>query len=189
MKRLFVAIHIQPNASFTQHQSKISYALRHEKIKWVEPKNMHLTLKFFGETDERKIPALQKALDQAVAKSNVFSIHIENMGIFGSRYDPKVLWFGIRKSEELLLLWRQLIDEFEKIGWLPDRQNFVPHLTIGRIKEISDKPLFQKIIHPYKEADIQQHEVSEIILYESILNREGPVYIKQHVSVLKNKEC
>ncbi len=189
MKRLFVAIHIQPNASYIQLQSKISSALKHEKIKWVEPKNMHLTLKFLGETDERKIPALQKAMDQAVTKSNIFTVYIENMGVFGSRYDPKVLWFGIRKSEELMLLWKQVIEEFEKIGWVPDRQNFVPHLTIGRIKEISDKRLFQKIIQPFKDVDIQQLEVDEIILYESILNREGPIYIKQYVSALKNKEC
>jgi 2'-5' RNA ligase len=177
MKRLFAAINIHPSARYISLFNEISSSLRHERIKWVEPENMHLTLKFFGQTDETKIPAIRLALETAVAQSKPFTLKITNTGIFGSRYGPKVLWFGIEKRDELENLAQNIFTELAKCGCEQDRQNFVPHLTIGRIKELKDKPLFQKIIRKYNVVDIQEENVTEIILYESILRREGPLYV------------
>ena len=57
-----------------------------------------------------------------------------------------------------------------------DRQNFVPHLTVTRIKQLKDKELFFDIISEYKDEFIQDLKVEEIILFESILERSGAVY-------------
>ncbi len=178
MKRLFAAIKIHPSARYISLFNEISSSLQHERIKWVEPENMHLTLKFIGETDEKQIPSIRQALAKAVAKSKPFVMKIANTGIFGSRYDPKVIWFGIEKQPDLDVLAKNIFGELEKYGWEEDRQNFIPHLTIGRIRELKDKPLFQQIIGRYNTIDIQEENVSEIILYESILRREGPLYVK-----------
>lgn len=177
MKRLFIAIKIHPSVKYIDTFKQISSSLRHERIKWVEPENMHLTLKFLGETDEKKIPEINLALQQAVAVSVPFSLKISNTGIFGSRYDPKVIWFGIEKHPELEKLAQNIFGGLQLCGWQPDRQNFVPHLTIGRIKELNDKQLFQKTISHYHTLEIQEEKVSEVVLYESILKREGPQYI------------
>jgi 2'-5' RNA ligase len=177
MKRLFAAIKIHPSASYISLFNEISSSLRHERIKWVEPENMHLTLKFFGETDEAKIPSICQAIETAVAQSKPFSLKIANTGVFGSHYDPKVLWFGIEKNNELENLGQDIFAELAKCGWEADRQNFVPHLTLGRIRKLKDKPLFQNIISQYNTIEIQEENVNEIILYESILRREGPLYL------------
>jgi 2'-5' RNA ligase len=184
MKRLFAAIKIHPSASYISLVNQISSSLWHERIKWVEPENTHLTLKFLGETDEAKIPAIRQAIESAVAPSKPFTLKIANTGIFGSRYDPKVVWFGIEKNAELEDLTRKIFSELAKCGWEADRQNFVPHLTIGRIKELKDKPLFQKIVSKYNTVEIQEEKVTEIILYESILRREGPLYVNVFSAVL-----
>jgi len=184
MKRLFAAIKIHPSPRYISLFNEISSSLHHERIKWIEPGNTHLTLKFFGETDESKIPAICLALKAAVAQSKHFTLKISNTGIFGSRYDPKVLWFGIEKQDELDELARNIFTELAKCGWEKDRQNFVPHLTIGRIKELKDKPLFRKIISQYNTIEIQEENVTEIILYESILRREGPLYVGVFSAVL-----
>ena len=184
MKRLFAALKIHPSVRYISLFNEISSSLRHERIKWIEPENTHLTLKFFGETDEAKIPAICHALESAVAQSKPFTLKISNTGIFGSRYDPKVVWFGIEKNDELDQLARNLFTELAKCGWEADRQNFVPHLTIGRIKELKDKPLFQKIVSRYSSVEIQEENVTEIILYESILHREGPLYVNVFTAVL-----
>ncbi len=180
MKRLFAAIKIHPSARYISLFNDITASLRHERIKWVAPGNMHLTLKFFGETDEKQIPAIRQALEAAVAQSKPFTLKIADTGIFGSRYDPKVIWFGIERNAELETLVKQIFAELEKCGWRADRQNFVPHLTIGRIKELKDKHLFQQIISKYNTVEIQQEKVNEIILFESILHREGPEYKPVH---------
>ncbi len=177
MKRLFAAIKIHPSTRFISVLNEFSSSLRHERIKWVEPENMHLTLKFFGETDEEQIPAINLAVQTAVSQSKPFILKISNTGIFGSRYDPKVIWFGIEKHPELDTLAKNIFAELQKCGWQPDRQNFIPHLTIGRIKELKDKPLFQKIISNFSTLEIQIENVTEIILYESILRRDGPQYV------------
>jgi len=179
MKRLFAAIKIHPTAKYISLFNEITSSLRHERIKWVEPENMHLTLKFFGETDEKRIPAIWQALKLAAAENQPFRIKISDTGIFGSRYDPRVVWFGIEHQLMLEKLANSVLTELEKNGWERDRQNFVPHLTIGRIKEIQDKTLFQQIIGKHKRIEIQDEKVTEIILYQSILRREGPLYIKE----------
>ncbi len=178
MKRLFAAIKIHPSTRFIAVLNEISSSIRHERIKWVEAENMHLTLKFFGETDEEQIPHINLALQNAVSQSKPFTLKITSTGIFGSRYDPKVIWFGIEKHPELENLAKNIFTELQKCGWQPDRQNFVPHLTIGRIREVKDKPLFQKIVSNFTSLEIQEENVTEIILYESILRREGPLYTK-----------
>jgi RNA 2',3'-cyclic 3'-phosphodiesterase len=178
MKRLFAAIRIEPSERYIHQYSGLTAALRHERIRWVEPENTHLTLKFFGETDEDRIPSIEKALKASVAGIAPFTLRIAGTGIFGSRYDPRVIWFGIEKNPSLDRLAAALFRELETAGWIPDRQNFVPHLTVGRIREIGDKALFQQFLGRYREAEIQQQDVTELVLYESILRREGPLYLK-----------
>lgn len=184
MKRLFAAIKIHPSARYISLFSEISSSLHYEHIKWVEPENMHLTLKFLGETDETKIPAICLAIETAIKQSKPFTLKIANTGVFGSRYDPKVLWFGIEKNVELEDLARNLFAELAKCGWETDRQNFVPHLTIGRIKGLKDKPHFQQIISKFNTVEIQEENVTEITLFESILRREGPLYANVFSAVL-----
>ncbi len=178
MKRLFAAIKIHPSERYISLFNEITTSLSHERIKWVEPENMHLTLKFFGETDEKQIPLINQVMESAVRQTSPLTLIISDTGIFGSRYDPKVVWFGIGKHIELENLVNKIFAGLEKYGWKADRQNFVPHLTIGRIKQLKDKQLFQQIISKYNTVEIQEENVTEIILYESILRREGPVYVK-----------
>ena len=177
MKRLFAAIKIIPSPNFVSIVRSLTSELRHERIKWVEMHNMHLTLKFFGETEEPRIPAINQALSAATANAASFTLCINRTGIFGSRYDPRVIWFGIDPEPGLQKLAENVIGNLRQAGWEPDRQNFVPHLTIGRIKEIIDKPLFQEVIGHYRDASMQEQPVHELVLYESILKREGPEYI------------
>lgn len=177
MKRLFAAIKIHPSPQYISVFNDISSSLSHERIKWVEPSTMHLTLKFFGETDETKIPAICQAMETAVIQSTPFTLKVANTGIFGSHYNPKVIWFGIEKHAELEVLEQNIVDELAKYGWQRDRQNFVPHLTIGRIRALQDKELFQKIISNFNIIEIQEENVIEITLFESILRQEGPLYV------------
>jgi len=178
MKRLFAAIKIHPSPQFLEIFTALSELLKHERIKWVEPHNIHITLKFFGDTDEKDIPAIKKALQAAATGSKPFTMKINRTGIFGSRYDPRVIWFGIDPDPSLEILAKNVLAELQKAGWEPDRQNFVPHLTIGRIKEIRDKNLFRQMIDKFRDSKVQEQPVLEIILYESILHREGPQYVK-----------
>jgi 2'-5' RNA ligase len=176
MKRLFVAIKIHPSDEFLKTCNSLKSGLRFAQITWVKPESIHITLKFFGETMENRIPDISKVLKEVALKHQPFVSEIVNVGIFGSSYSPKVIWFGIDKSEPLKKLGLDVLQSVEKIGWEHDRQNFVPHLTVGRIKSVTDKHLFQSVIDEHKKTWMQGIQVGEFHLYESILMREGPVY-------------
>ena len=176
MKRLFVAIHVHPEEQFLRHYYSLKKELSYEKIKWVDPDNLHLTLKFLGATEEEKIPIINNTL-YALAKNYApLSFTIENTGIFGSRYNPRVLWFGISNGKQLMHLGQEILNSLNDAGFPRDRQNFVPHLTIGRIKKIANKRLFQKIIDRHKTIFLQEVSVRQMVLYESVLHSTGPIY-------------
>ncbi len=175
-KRLFVAVKIQPSADFLKVYNQIKSALRSERITWVNPANMHITIKFFGETSVHQIAAIDECLTKATKSFKAFQISVKKTGMFGSRYDPRVLWFGIEDGNAMSVLFERVSEELKTIGIHPDRQNFVPHLTIGRIKEIRDKKKYQQTLELYREHDSGCQVIDEVTLYESLLRREGPVH-------------
>ena len=176
MKRLFAAVKIHPSTEFLKTYNSLKSGLRFCRITWVKPESIHITLKFFGETEERRIPDISRVLREVTLRHQPFASELVNVGIFGSSYSPKVIWFGIENAEPLKKLGKDVIQSCDAIGWEPDRQNFVPHLTIGRIKDVPDKLLFQRMIDAHKTDWLQEFSVAEFNLYESILLSEGPVY-------------
>jgi 2'-5' RNA ligase len=176
MKRLFAAIKVTPSEVFLRQYYFLIKNLQQEKIRWVDLQNIHVTLKFFGETPEHHIPAIEAALDQASSRMDHFAINIVDTGIFGSRYNPRVIWFGLDPHEQIVKLANLVFDELDKIGIERDRQNFVPHLTIGRIKELDNKKHFQEVIDTCSEGFLQKEEVKQIHLFESHLGPRGPKY-------------
>jgi 2'-5' RNA ligase len=177
MKRLFAAVRITPGDSFMKVYNGLKQPLRNEHIKWVDPGNIHVTLKFFGETPEEKIPAISAMLDNIAGRYKPFTIRLQKVGIFGSAYQPRVIWFGIENGASLVGMANDTIRKAEETGFESDRQNFVPHLTIGRIKNIRDKKNFQAVVDKYRDSFIQDQPVGEMILFESILRPQGPLYV------------
>ena len=176
MKRLFAAVKIHPSAEFLKTYNSLKSGLKFARITWVRPESIHITLKFFGETTENQVPGISKVLQEVAARHQPFTSELVNVGIFGSSYNPKVIWFGMEKAEPLKRLGADVLQAVETIGWEKDRQNFVPHLTIGRIKSVPDKHLFQAMIDEHKKTWMQEVQVYEFHLYESILLKDGPVY-------------
>ncbi len=176
MKRLFAAVKVHPSPEFMKTYNSLRSGLKFCRITWVKPESIHITLKFFGETEEKRIPEISRVLKEVASSHKPFTSELVNVGIFGSSYAPKVIWFGIENAEPLKKLGSDVLQSVETIGWEHDRQNFVPHLTIGRIKEIPDKQLFQKIIDGHKKTRMQEIDIREFHLYESILLKDGPVY-------------
>jgi 2'-5' RNA ligase len=176
-KRLFIAIKIHPDEAFLGELRELRSLLRHEAIKWVEEGNIHITLKFLGETGEEKIPAVEAAMEAVAAGNRSFKFSLRGVGVFGSSYNPKVVWTGIDPYDRLAALMEQVHKAVEPVGFPIDRQNLVPHLTLGRIKFLRDKLLFQKTIGDFKLISSEPMTADRMLLFESILKKEGPEYI------------
>jgi 2'-5' RNA ligase len=176
MKRLFAAVKVYPDENFLMLYEDLRNSLRREKIKWVEEENIHITLKFFGETPESRIDPICETLEDAAYAHSPFELTLQNTGIFGSRYNPRVIWFGMNKNPALEALADDVINRLEQAGFEHDGQRFRAHLTVGRVKYINDKRNFQHTIDRIKETFIQTVPVEEFALFESKLRPQGPEY-------------
>lgn len=177
MKRLFTALKVQPDPEFLLSFQALKDSLKHEKIKWVERHNIHITLKFFGDTPEQQIPEIRRILKQSAWQLSSFEIRLKNLGIFGSAHAPRVIWAGIEPYDELSDLMIRLQENLSRAGFESDRQNLVPHLTLGRIKMLEDKILFKKVLERHQNICSKPFRMEAMILFESILRKEGPEYV------------
>jgi len=185
MKRLFLALKIHPDNHFFLRFENLRSSLAHEQIKWVDPKNIHITLKFFGETKEEAIPSINSTIATIANTTPPFKIQLHNLGVFGSYYNPRVIWTGIEPYTILEQLMQNINRNLENDGFLTSRQNSVPHLTLGRIKNLKDKILFRRVCENFRDLGSEPEIINELILFESILHKEGPEYKKLKLFALK----
>lgn len=147
-----------------------------ENIKWVEEHNMHLTLKFIGDTEEKQIGRIIASLQEIISASNSFSLHLNGIGFFGKSTSPKVIWAGINKEPQLLELQQNIENSLMQLGIAKESRPFNPHLTLGRIKFIKDLIGFQKCMQIHKNEGFESIIVDEFVLFESKLTPSGPIY-------------
>jgi 2'-5' RNA ligase len=175
MQRIFAAVHIQSVGEILGLLKNLQSALIRDKIKWVETQNLHLTLKFFGQTSENVVDKIAKTLSN-IKPMSTFPLKFSGLGVFGSSYQPRVIWLGLGQCKELLKLQNEIISSIKPLGYLPDRQNFVPHLTLGRINYLNDKKYFNEVIEANRSFSAESQIIYDFRLYESKLKPSGPEY-------------
>ncbi|PKP04086.1 MAG: RNA 2',3'-cyclic phosphodiesterase [Bacteroidetes bacterium HGW-Bacteroidetes-6] len=175
-KRLFIAIPVLPSQSMLDELAKIRNALSSDSIKWIAPNQFHLTLKYIGETPVSKMESIERAMKNAFLDIKRFDVSLESLKIFGSEYKPRILWTRFCPSETATDLFEKLKTEMEGIGYEYDRQNFVPHITLGRINTIHNRHLLKKLTDNYEHFCFARTIASEVVLYESVLKFSEPEY-------------
>jgi len=176
-KRLFVAVKFTPNDAYVEVFEYLKRRLRMDMISWIEPQSAHLTLKFFGNTSIERLEDIQCSLKKAVKNQLAFDVAIDKFGAFGSRHSPKVIWAGFHEEEALIALHQRVMTAIRPLGYLPDPGNFVPHITVGRVKKMTDKKWFWDSIDAIQNREIQTFTVDKIILYESLLLKKGAQHL------------
>ncbi len=182
--RAFLAIelnnHVIDNIKQTQKTLKnTDYA----KIKYVEEKNMHITLKFFGDINPRKQKQITKIINNTITNYEPYTIKIANIGAFPNIKRPRVIWTGIKdKNNYTINLIKQLDEEFSKIGFEKER-NYKPHITLGRVKEVYDREL-SKVLSDLKNNYHGKVEINKIVLKSSQLTPDGPIYKTEEEFIL-----
>ena len=177
MKRLFIAFKMELASEYDTMLKQLKLSTRYDEIKWVEDNLLHLTLKFLGKTPEPKIEPLCQILAQIAKETEPFTLKISKLGVFGSQYHPTTLWLGFEKQS----LLNQLFDKVEKrltseLAFEANDGNFVPHLTLGRVKKMDNKKRFWEAVNNNQPSYYQEFAMEEMILYRSQLEKDGPIY-------------
>ena len=183
--RAFVAIKLPANIVSYLGQLVDSYQQINpgQAIRWVKSENIHLTLKFLGNTPTNKLPELYREIDLVCANTPTFNIHLTTLGCFPNQKRPRVIWVGLDSDTSWLANLHQSIEEsVVALGWKSETRKFHPHLTLGRVKNsraISD------VRFPWGQAvDAKSFAVNSIHVFESQLQPSGAVYSVRHVSPL-----
>ena len=176
MKRIFIAVKIQPEDTLLKMITSFKSGLKDEKIKWTGSENFHITLAFLGDTEEEKVEPTGKMLKTVCEECFGFEVVLKGAGIFKNIRDPRVIWTGIEHSDSLDTLFASVKLGLKAEGIPLEERTFNPHLTLGRIKSLRDPESLKALIAEYTDVVIQKQPVSEVILYESLLYHTGPVY-------------
>ncbi|HCA58596.1 MAG TPA: RNA 2',3'-cyclic phosphodiesterase [Blastocatellia bacterium] len=175
VKRVFLAVDV-PEAvreAAARHSAGVRRQFPGARVSWVRAENLHITLRFYGEVEEPRLPAIAGAARLAAAAAERFSIEVGDPGTFGT----KVLFLSIHDDEGKL---RHLNTEIEAAsaaaGLKAERLSFKPHLTLARMRS-------GKGVGPLVEAFLgedflaMEFEVREMVLYESRLSPAGSQYL------------
>ncbi len=187
--RVFIAIKLTPEIetrlSGIQNKLKTSGA----GVKWVEPQNIHLTLKFLGERDDKKIEAIKAVLNETAARWKEYDLEPSSIGAFPSISRPSVIWAGIAKGrEETTRLAADIEEGIAKTGIPKEKRPFACHITLGRVKTPGNTQRLAEVLRSLGE-DLPQGQVmlrvERITLFKSTLTAKGPVYEALHEAHLK----
>jgi RNA 2',3'-cyclic 3'-phosphodiesterase len=176
MRRIFIALKVDAGENLKDMISDFRSSLEGEKIKWVEPDNLHVTMEFLGDTEEEEIILLSSVLEEKCAGYGDFGFNLKGAGVFRNIREPRVIWAGVPFTGELQKLSEFIRSGLKEAGFSPDEMPFKPHLTIGRINSLRSGNRLATLLEKYHGFDIQKVPVKEVNLYESILKPSGPVY-------------
>jgi RNA 2',3'-cyclic 3'-phosphodiesterase len=147
------------------------------EVKWVEPENLHVTLLFLGEVDDREIVQVCRLAKQRTAEQPSFPMSLESVGCFPNARRPRIIWMGVGEGAQPLCAVHDALElSLSELGYRREERRFKPHATLGRVK--SDRPT-DKLSHALlAEAAWKGGEtvVGEILIMGSELTPHGPVY-------------
>jgi len=148
-------------------------------IRWVKSENIHLTLKFIGDTPQSRLSSLSSTIESICADQPCFALTSEETGVFPNLRQPRVLWAGITAPDGLLELQKRIDAELLPLGVAVERRPFSPHLTLGRVSDSANPDSLARIIKElsaYSGYVFGSVTVRQVTLFQSTLTHGGSIY-------------
>jgi 2'-5' RNA ligase len=178
--RVFIAIDIDEKTraaiADVQKQLAAKVDVRKGDVKWVEPGNIHLTLKFLGEIEDNQVAEVCDISKKAAEAHKNFTLDIESVGTFGGR-SAKVVWVGTSKgADELIALQKDLDGRLEQAGYPKEDREFSAHLTICRVRNPKAGFKLAEAVGQLAKLKLGSISADAVCVYQSQLTPEGPIY-------------
>lgn len=185
MKRLFIAVDIPSSikTALGEIQEELKPDIR--AAKWVAREGMHITIKFLGACEVSVIDRMNERLDKVAQKISSFDFVLTTVGVFPSIKRARVLWAGAGDNfREFRELAKATDDKFVKLGFVPEKRPFHPHVTLARIRD--PHPVDEQVLeHAGMSLPEDTITANSLILFESKLSPKGATYIKVSEHPLK----
>ncbi|CAG0955430.1 RNA 2',3'-cyclic phosphodiesterase [Anaerolineae bacterium] len=181
--RAFIAIELPSHVceAIQKQTTRLRQTLGNDIIRWVPTENMHLTLKFLGDTSTSHLDFLKQMLVREADLHPQFDMQLGGVGSFPNQRNPRLLWIGIHAPASLVSLQRGLESGASRLGYKPEERAFSPHLTIGRVRQtagLSDLQKIRTVLGTLQLGNIAFSRVDSVHLFKSDLQPGAPVYTK-----------
>lgn len=178
--RCFIAAEIAPSVRSEIDKTVRVLAERVPSIKWVRPDQFHLTLKFLGDVATVELHQVIRAVESACREIEPFDLFFEQLGAFPDTDRPHTLWVGLSEGlDETRTLAQSIETALVRLDFPKERRLFMPHLTIGRVRQGAPDPRLSQLaplLAELRERSFGASEVDAVTIYSSELSRRGPKY-------------
>jgi len=141
-------------------------------MKWVEEKNLHVTLRFLGEVEEARIHLVTGAARETASGLEGFRTELGSLGAFPNLRRAHVFWWGLSEgAEESMSLFDRLEERLVAQGIEAEKRRYHPHLTLARLRYPAPLPL-----ESFSPPSGLYFTASSFTLYQSTLTPQGPTY-------------
>ncbi|MGE5308149.1 MAG: RNA 2',3'-cyclic phosphodiesterase [Deltaproteobacteria bacterium] len=174
--RTFIAIALPPSIHAYLKGIQDTLKKAEADVKWVEPANIHLTLKFLGEIDGPTVEKVKGAMADAAAGVARFQMGLSALGGFPTSTSPRVVWMGIKEGiAPLKDLASRLEERLAPMGLAEDRP-FAAHITLGRTRSSRNRRQLAESLQQPPAQLPAPFEVAGVTLFKSTLSPKGPAY-------------
>lgn len=146
-------------------------------VKWVEPQNLHLTLHFLGEINERDVLPVCRGVGETCAALPFFSMEVKGVGCFPTPRRPRTVWVGLGEGvDEVKALHAALEEKLLALGcYRREERAYTPHITLGRVKQDEAADL-SDLLRKHAAWQAGAIPVREVLVLSSELTPQGPIY-------------
>ncbi len=177
--RLFIAIEIPAEVRAALAALIREFRAVAPQAKWVRPENMHITLKFLGETESAKLSAIREAF-HSVRSSQAVALRFLGLGFFPNEKRAKVFWAGMESSANLLEIAADIDQSMHKLGFPLENRPFTPHLTLARFEPSGIPANLFAAAEARSSREFGSFSAREFHLIESKLKPAGAEYTTLH---------
>ena len=184
--RLFIAtpVSAEIRAILSTAVGRVRARLTRNPIRWVSPDNLHLTFRFLGETPETDVDPITKRLRGACANFSPLDVQVGGLGCFPNFAEPRVIWVGLGNTSRLVKLHTAIQNATAEFGakeasaHTTERTTFSPHLTVGRLKDVSrsERRRVGRELEQQTMSNLGCWLIDRVVLMESQLTSAGPCY-------------
>ena len=178
--RAFIAIELPINGrTYIDQLTQKLRPVTSKNIRWIPSSNIHLTLKFLGESAPQSLELLATTIDQNIKKMTPFDLVLSHLGTFPNARQPRIVWIGFQPNPKLMTLQSCVENAAQQTGFAKEDRPYSPHLTIARVREPLARSEVEQLNVSLQNTSMDTSlviPVKEVILFRSDLHPSGAIY-------------
>ncbi len=176
--RTFIALDVAQSVRQEVERLLVGLRCAGADVKWSNPQQIHLTLKFLGDTPSGQIPEIASVIERLAQRHAPLTLTVTTLGAFPDLRRPRIVWLGVDGDVDALhRLQNELEQRLSAIGIPHEERAFHPHLTLGRVRTPKRlQELVRRLSEPQELAFDVSWQGDRIALFQSTLTPDGPIY-------------